>query len=202
MDASMAELIEVYKGLTPPAPEAEPAQLESVALIETNSDEDLNGEIKLLQQSNAALVEELKASRQAMADMIAEFESLFGGAVKHEMPQQELMDKLNRYKHPENEHPEISERFNLTATEEVRLDWDEEDDVQVQTGSQPENNRLQPVKKDKTPAQKRTDTPEKDKFTTGIADPDKKKKVKKDADVVDQNEIDDLLDSIDLSSDR
>jgi len=204
----MAELIEVYKELTPIMPELE---------AEEPSGLEENEEVRLLRLSNASLVEELNASRQSMADMLEEFGNMFGGGKNHEMKRDEVMDKLNKYK---TEH-ESSERFSDAQEIEVQLDDDVTDTSQDE--AQQENIQEVPLKTSKSEVtennQKVEQTQSKDvpdpEASTGTNEKKgavsaNKQSVKEHIDiddieiddmddVVDQNEIDDLLNSIDLS---
>ncbi|MBL7000525.1 MAG: hypothetical protein ISR73_11735 [Gammaproteobacteria bacterium] len=194
MDASMAELIEVYKQLTPIMPELEP-----VELAEPSEPED-SEEVTLLRLSNASLVEELTASRQSMADMLEEFGNMFGGGKKHEMERNEVMDKLKKYK---AEH-EDSERFGDSRELDVQLDEEVAKDVKEKVKDESAK-KGEPKLKSKDKGAELDSAPD---SVTRIAPPAKSEQPVvaenvelEDVDEVNQDEIDALLNSIDLSDD-
>jgi len=93
LDASMAELIDAYKDLTP----ASIAVSEVVTEEEPDASEAeaMAAEVETLRESNARLNEELAITKQTMGNMIAEFGNMFGGGQDSSLEQEEVLAKVN-----------------------------------------------------------------------------------------------------------
>ena len=82
MDASLAELIDSYKSLSPVVPEATSAEAQA--------------ELEQLRESNAHLKEELTITKETMSNMISEFGNMFGGGHEHELAKNEVMQRVQK----------------------------------------------------------------------------------------------------------
>ncbi|MCP4432880.1 MAG: hypothetical protein GY806_18060 [Gammaproteobacteria bacterium] len=86
IDASVAELIDIYKDLKP---KVEEVQVNDEAELET-----LRKQIEELQNTNKKLDEELNITKTTMGNMIAEFGNMFGGGSDHELANFEVVEKV------------------------------------------------------------------------------------------------------------
>ncbi len=86
MDASVAELIDIYKALKPKVEEAE-------VMPETERKQLLD-EIEALKKKSNSLEDELGITKTTMGNMIAEFGSMFGGGADHELANFEVVEKV------------------------------------------------------------------------------------------------------------
>ncbi len=91
MDASMAELIEAYKELTPAQPAASNTHEEDT----TKLADDHDAELEALRATNAKLREELSITKKTMGNMIAEFGNMFGGGQDTSLEKEEVLEKVN-----------------------------------------------------------------------------------------------------------
>lgn len=96
MDAHLAELVDVYKDLSPKMPDPEVIE----ALEEARRSDAT--EMDSLRENNSKLAEELAATRKTMDDMTAEFGNLFTGGADHDQEQAEVIDKVEEEKHQQN----------------------------------------------------------------------------------------------------
>lgn len=86
MDASVAELIDIYKALKPKA--------EVVENLPKSERELLAKQIDELTVNNDKLKEELGITKETMGNMIAEFGNMFGGGSDHELANFEVVEKV------------------------------------------------------------------------------------------------------------
>ncbi len=82
LDAWVAELIGVYKSLSPVMPAAGEA------------DENTQKILQEMERSRQALEDELKVTKTTMSNMIAEFGNMFGGGKDNELEQSEVVEKV------------------------------------------------------------------------------------------------------------
>ena len=121
LDASLAELIDVYKSLSPATPPAE-----SVV------DDDTIAELEELRVLNAGLKEELNITKETMANMISEFGNMFGGGSNHELGKHEVIEKVEKKKSTaETSSADQEKGDSVPATEEASSVLD--DDIVVST---------------------------------------------------------------------
>jgi len=90
IDASLAELIEAYKELTPATLAAENGDEVAIETEDENT-----AELEELRASNARLSEELAITKQTMGNMIAEFGNMFGGGQDTKLETEEVLEKVN-----------------------------------------------------------------------------------------------------------
>jgi len=153
MDASVAELVDIYKSLSPIMPEA-------VASEETEEIKQKQVEIENLKESNAKLEEELGITKTTMANMIGEFGNMFGGGSDHELAKDDVIEKVKEHHDEENADAENKE---TEAVEDIEIDEAPAEEIAKQS----------PL--------------------------EKKEASRTQAEVVSDDEVDDLLNSIDLS---
>lgn len=212
LDAWVAELIETYKGLSPVMPEVDEQQANTSASAESE------GEVLRLTELNESLAEELKITKETMGNMISEFGNMFGGGSEHELEQNEVMEKMtestteihsvdvaipeDEANHPKSGH-EVENQVddsieesspvvenssedaeNDTGTGEIDLGGIDElmDDISVETNELDSSEEPVTVDKKKEEARKE-EIKKNNEITDGILDDD----------------IDDLMDSLDLS---
>lgn len=84
MDASVAELIDIYKELKPKVEEVD-VMPESESLLK---------QIEELTNSNNSLKDELGITKTTMGNMIDEFGNMFGGGADHELANFEVAEKV------------------------------------------------------------------------------------------------------------
>jgi hypothetical protein len=163
MDASLAELIDTYKSLTPAIPE-----------VESTSPEQLQ-ELESLRDLNAKLEEELKVTKKTMGNMIAEFGNMFGGGHEHELAKHEVMEKVKDHPEAELEDKDIEQTGQQSEPEmegpKVKDDDDDDDDIDIDIGEEDQETESAVTEKNRT------------------------------AQVMADNDVDGLLNSIDLSDD-
>lgn len=189
MDASVAELIDTYKSLSPimPAADEQPSAQSPDA-----------EELERLYESNARLTQELAKAKEAMNNMTAEFGNMFGGGQDHELAKHEVMDKVVEKKPEEDDDMgiEIDEATDDPNETESIAKAGQEIDVQVESEFGPEQSvkKQDDIKVDDSPAENEQ---------PAQLEPDKQDADKKsDEEVVIDEELDDLLDGIDLSEDK
>lgn len=133
MDASLAELIDAYKSLSPIMPDAE-----TMASLESANPE----ELAKLRESNENLVEELAITKETMGNMIREFGNMFGGGKDHQLEKEEVVEKvkggestLQQLEPVENQQDSILETAEASKVDqgesqnEVVTEYDDEVDV-------------------------------------------------------------------------
>jgi len=109
LDAWVAELIGVYKSLSPVMP----------AAGESAVDENTQKKVDELERSRQALEEELKITKTTMSNMIAEFGNMFGGGKDNELEQSEVVEKVVN---PDEVDPErVTEILEGESTGEVSM---------------------------------------------------------------------------------
>lgn len=86
MDASIAELIDVYKELKPKELTPDESSKEEI--------EKLHQEVEKLGGEKDRLKEELTITKTTMGNMISEFGSMFGGGADHELANFEVVEKV------------------------------------------------------------------------------------------------------------
>lgn len=86
MDASVAELIDIYKELKP--------KVEEVDVVPESERESMLKQIEELAESNDSLKDELGITKSTMGNMIAEFGNMFGGGADHELANFEVVEKV------------------------------------------------------------------------------------------------------------
>lgn len=94
MDASMAEMIDTYKSLSPVMPHE----------TATDNSETLK-ELAELKETNARLTEELRITKETMSNMINEFGNMFGGGKNNELDESQVVEKVipkEKTRHPDN----------------------------------------------------------------------------------------------------
>ena len=107
LDAWVAELIGVYKSLSPVMPAAGEA------------DEDTQKKLQEMERSRQALESELEVTKTTMSNMIAEFGNMFGGGKDNELEQSEVVEKVVD---PDQVDPEkLTEILDREPTGEVAL---------------------------------------------------------------------------------
>ena len=87
IDASVAELIDIYKDLKP--------KVEEVQVNDESELESLRNQVDELQTANKTLDEELNITKTTMGNMIAEFGNMFGGGADHELANFEVVEKVS-----------------------------------------------------------------------------------------------------------
>lgn len=125
MDATVAEMIDTYKSLSPVMPEAD----------DTVSASDLEQELSELKAINTKLADELHITKETMSNMISEFGNMFGGGKDHELDQDEVVEKVKSHEAKENralvdddieiesiEPSEISEHAEVDVTDLAPID--------------------------------------------------------------------------------
>ncbi len=108
LDASVAEMIDVYKSLSPVMPDAETMEKLNSAASVGGADE---AELEQLRTANAKLTEELSITKETMGNMIAEFGNMFGGGSDNELEQDEVVEKVQ-------EQAESSDRSKASSPED------------------------------------------------------------------------------------
>lgn len=108
LDAAVAELIDVYKSLTPAKTET----------VQSDTGE-LEDEIEHLKLTNANLAEELAITKQTMSNMIGEFGNMFGGGSDNNLDQEEVVEKVIHK----------DERNQKADLEDIAIDVSEPDEV-------------------------------------------------------------------------
>lgn len=174
MDALLAELIDTYKSLTPKLPDAD-----ALSKLEESSKK----EIAELNASNDKLREELAITKETMSGMIAEFGNMFGGGSDHELAKHEVFEEVEKRSaalHQEDvEQTQDNEaEALLDDTKEVPIISDE--DIVLET----DYDHSDAVKTKEIGAE---------------ADVLPKQPEQEDDEANDQDEVDELLNSIDLS---
>ena len=86
IDATVAELIDIYKELKP--------KVEEVEIDDDSELETLRKQIEGLESTNQELREELSITKTTMGNMIAEFGNMFGGGAGHELDNLEVVEKV------------------------------------------------------------------------------------------------------------
>lgn len=137
MDSCVAELVDIYKSLSPVMPEVD-AGTGSQELQEKEK------EIEDLRASNGKLAEELEITKTTMGNMISEFGNMFGGGHDHELAKHEVMEKV---KEKEMEVEEARTAADEQAAEVEATD--SSDDIEIDEAvevdvSEPESDPLQP----------------------------------------------------------
>lgn len=176
MDASVAELIEAYKELSPVMPEENSS-------ASAEQEEQLND----LREANEKLTEELTITKQTMGNMINEFGNMFGGGQENQLPEEEVIKKVQVTDDKQSETAQDQEN---EAIDEIQLDDAEIEQMALEaTADELEPDELLnelsiddidlPETETKTEISKK-DTPSMDVFDEGI---------------------DDLMDGIDLADD-
>lgn len=157
LDASLAELIDTYKSLSPIMPDAE-----TLAALESANPE----EMAALRESNEKLTEELAITKETMGNMISEFGNMFGGGKDHELEQEQVVEKVQ------------GGETTLQQIEKVET----QDDVEIDE-----------LEVSQEGASEDTAGKAENKKSAAGSPP-------KDEPVVDDDDVDELLDSIDLSN--
>ncbi len=101
IDASVAELIDIYKGLKP--------KVEEVEVMPEAERESLLKKIEELQNSKDKLAEELGITKTTMGNMVAEFGNMFGGGADHELANFEVVEKVGANPEDQVDDVEIQE---------------------------------------------------------------------------------------------
>ena len=186
LDAWVAELVGVYKSLSPVMP----------AAGESAVDENTQKKMDELERSRQALEEELKITKTTMSNMIAEFGNMFGGGKDNELEQSEVVEKVVN---PDEVDPErVTEILEGESTGEVSMVTPEAAVEQAPTAA------------DEPPPQPAEETVEEgiddDEVLPApdFEDPDatvgqKMQTLTEDLAIEGDDEIDELLDGIDLS---
>jgi len=112
IDASLAELIDTYKSLTPLVPQAASAEVMQ--------------ELETLRSSNDHLKEEFSITKETMSNMISEFGNMFGGGHEHELAKHEVVERVVK-KDGEITQPQPAVASEQTIESESLVD-DAEDD--------------------------------------------------------------------------
>ena len=207
MDASMAELIEAYKELTPAnvGGGGEVAETDDEALPD-----DLSEEVEQLRSSNQKLTEELAITKKTMGNMIAEFGNMFGGGQENALESEEVLEKVNVVPDEEEEELIIAEATEpeipaVSAEEPAVAELDAQPDAAMPENNESEAVVSEPQEALETPLDQpaEVETPEeKTPDDKGKAEQEEKKSAKKDESLIDFDEgIDELMDGIDLSED-
>ncbi len=113
IDASLAELIDTYKSLTPLVPQA--------------ASEEIMQELETLRSSNDHLKEELSITKETMSNMISEFGNMFGGGHEHELAKHEVVERVVK-KDGEITQPQPAVASEQTVEPESSLEGAEADD--------------------------------------------------------------------------
>lgn len=154
LDASLAELIDTYKSLSPIMPDAQ-----TLAALESANPEEMTA----LRESNEKLTEELAITKETMGNMISEFGNMFGGGKDHELEQEEVVEKV------QGGEPTLDQIEKVESKEDIEIDTPE---VSQEVAS------VEAVDTEKASTDSKVE----------------------DEPVVDDDDVDELLDSIDLSS--
>ncbi|MDJ0834025.1 MAG: hypothetical protein QNJ69_10920 [Gammaproteobacteria bacterium] len=92
LDATLAELIDTYKKLSPSMPDTEAMQaMEQASAVKAEAEQ----QIAEIREDNERLSEELGITKQTMSNMISEFGNMFGGGADHELAKHEVMKQLS-----------------------------------------------------------------------------------------------------------
>ncbi len=100
IDASVAELIDIYKDLKP--------KIEKVEGMPDAERDSLMKQIEELQRNNDKLTGELGITKTTMGNMIAEFGNMFGGGADHELASFEVVEKVEAKSDQVTDEIEIS----------------------------------------------------------------------------------------------
>ena len=183
MDASMADLIDTYKSLSPIMPDAE-----TMAALEGG--ENHTAELEQLRETNARLSEELSITKETMGNMIAEFGNMFGGGAEHELAKHEVLEKVGDTKNNVEDDNSADTAKESPAKEDSSVEITAEDnnpqqqDSATDNANASENVAIETVDADSEPEQEASAA---EKQPQGQ--------------IVTDEDIDDLLDGIDLSED-
>lgn len=112
MDAHLAELVDVYKDLSPKMPDPEVIE----ALEEARRNDAT--EMDLLRDTNSQLAGELAATKKIIDDMTEEFGNLFTGGADHELEQSEVIHKVeeqHRQNTPKAEDDDFTDGIDLSS---------------------------------------------------------------------------------------
>lgn len=101
LDATVAELIDVYKSLSPVMPTAEEMQL----ISENPESTAESGDTEALQQEIDRLKDELRITKETMGNMISEFSNMFGGGSDNSIEEENVIEKISD-KNPTNPQDE------------------------------------------------------------------------------------------------
>jgi PHP family Zn ribbon phosphoesterase len=88
IDASVAEMIDIYKSLTPVIPIVDVDAEVSAAVAEKEQ------QLEALQETNAKLSDELGITKETLSSMVGEFGNMFGGGHEHGMDKDEVFKKM------------------------------------------------------------------------------------------------------------
>ncbi len=99
IDASVAELIDIYKDLKP--------KVQEVEVMPEAERDSLMKQIEELKNSNAKLADELSITKTTMGNMVAEFGNMFGGGADHELANFEVVEKVEANSDQSTEEIEI-----------------------------------------------------------------------------------------------
>ena len=165
LDASVAEMVDIYKSLSPKAPQSDPAENE-VCDVKLEQKEN---KIKELQESHDKLVEELAITKETMSNMIGEFGNMFGGGQDHDLDKGDVMDKVIQQQDEETTNIQVEKEGPAESVPVQESAANPADDVEIDL--------------DEVAVNPSTDEP-------------------KEAQVVTDEDVDDLLKSLDLSDDK
>ena len=213
MDASVAELIETYKELSPVISDAE-AHTDIVPGHDEQS-EAVQQEIANLQEQNKNLTEELSITKETMGNMIAEFGNMFGGGKENELENIDVIEKyletsgnteeIAHVEEPDSgSEPETMEQVDSISIEEEGVDDDiqldevdtaEAEAVEVDTDDLSENDDLIESAISKELEVEHVEVDQRDEAEK---EQEAKKQAAKPDEKFDEG-IDDLIDGIDLS---
>jgi len=126
MDASVAEMVDIYKSLSPVMPESEALDTEKT-LKELDEKEN---KIKELQGSHDKLVEELAITKETMSNMIGEFGNMFGGGQDHDLDKSEVLEKVVEQQDLDEGDP-VTEESESTTAISVSAETGEDNDVDI-----------------------------------------------------------------------
>ena len=176
MDALLAELIDTYKSLTPKIPDAD-----ALSKLEASSQK----EIAEMRESNDKLREELTITKETMSGMIAEFGNMFGGGSDHELAKHEVFEEVEKrsaalHHDDEDQAQTDEEEALLDDTKEVPIVSDE--DIVLANDDGLSDVVVETQESEQVAAERLQDQPE-----------------QADGEASDQDEVDELLNSIDLS---
>lgn len=101
IDASVAELIDIYKNLK--------SKVEQVEVMPETERDSLRRQIEELRDSNDKLTDELGITKTTMGNMITEFGNMFGGGADHELSPFEVVEKVGANSEELTDDVEISE---------------------------------------------------------------------------------------------
>lgn len=142
------------------------------AEVAPSMDSEAAQELLELKDKNAKLTEELNITKETMTNMIGEFGNMFGGGKDHELDKSEVVEKVTG--HETNEHPEGTELS--------------QNDIEVDSAEQ----SVEMVAEDKNQIVV-------EGSDEGQSKPKTEDKVREDELIVEDDEVDELLNSIDLS---